>query len=369
MSRRHLSEIELTEYADGEMSPARAGWMEAHLRRCDACAEALAESRRAAALVGRLRPVAVPAALRQRISLALAREAEKTLSCRQMVPLLHAYLDRCLCPVLAEPVRGHLERCAHCRQEFGLLTRATRLVRALPAASVPVEVRERVAAARRLRLPGSAWGVPMRPALAAAGLVALGALALLFRPGLSPGPREPLAAPSTRAAVPPVTSAATAASTPTTVADAREVQEVTPELAAPSYQSAARAVSRTALKAARLVKAVGRPSREKVAARATLIAAAPDALQALKSVARSAEYAQEARRAMDLAAESFATLSSEEMLDRLPESAGFGTSTGAAPPSATTPPPTAPPAGLKTPGADSALAPGSAHLLAPGPVA
>jgi hypothetical protein len=49
----------------------------------------------------------------------------------------------------------------------------------------------------------------------------------------------------------------------------------------------------------------------------------PAAVETLRRVAKNAGYEEEARRAMALDAERFATLISEEKLDHLPEATGF----------------------------------------------
>jgi anti-sigma factor RsiW len=397
MGRRHLSAIELTEYGDGQMSPARMGRAEEHLRRCDACALALSESRRGAAIAGRLRPVALPPNLHSRIAAALAHEARRTLTCDRVLPLLHSYLDRSLSPLFAVPLQSHLDRCPRCRRELVLLLRAAHLVRTLPSAPVPAEVRERVAAASRLRLGESPWGVRLRPALAAAGLAAVGLLALLLRPGLRPtGAKSPPVA-GVRAAAPALVSGVRLGP-PVVRAEAAQPEEVAASAVAPSHGSAAAPLDRAAPKMrdetagaslrrpyfgagrkehslsgpklVQIARAAAAPAGLKAMPRtAAMVAALPTALQALRAVAKKAEYEQEARRAMDLAAESFATLNSEEMLNRFPEPTGLGGSNGGPEHPAISAPPAARPAETTGPGHDSALAPEASDLLATGPLA
>src|SRR5574340_249272 len=114
MSRGHLTEVELTEYADGAMLATRMDRAEEHLRQCDTCAAALAASRQAVATVSRLTSRPISSDLRARVRARLAVDLEATLTCRQAAPLLHEHIDHCLSPVMGLRLQCHLDACAGC---------------------------------------------------------------------------------------------------------------------------------------------------------------------------------------------------------------------------------------------------------------
>ena len=365
MSWRHLSEVELTEYADGELAPAKVPAAEEHLRRCDACAGALAAARQGAAMAGRLQAAASPADLRQRVLARLATEPARGLGCGQAAGLMHAYLDRCLSPLLAAPFRAHLEGCRPCAEEFAQFARATQLVRSLPSVAAPAEVRARVAAAQvaQPRFAPSR-GLRLRPVLAAAGVLAAGALVLLVRSA----PEMPRAGSSvvvaTRPPLPSVESRSGPASEqgPQAIAIAEARAGESGETASPARVPSPPIGRPTVTLAKAEGSAGGRAERTRPVPAPTVLAAAssalPAAMQALRTVALSAARDREPQRAMDLAAESFATLNCEEMLVRFPELAGASAGERAGERSAPAVRPTEPAPGSSRPDRNSAFAPG-----------
>lgn len=341
MRQRHLSEVEITEYADGELAPARLSPVEAHLRTCDHCAARLAQCRRATAVVGRLPAASPPSDLSQRVAARLAAEPARALDCRAVAPLLHHQVDRCLSPLAAVALDRHLAGCARCRAELVALSRTAALVRSLTPVAAPARVRRAVAEAMGGHLPAPRWPTWLRPALATASVAAVAALALLVRPAVQPAstvaPVQSLVVaqqPATPAPELPLTrgpavSAASEVQRPQPVGQATQVAalgepESQPVSARPSH-AGAEAVARTVAVAAPTVARRTRPQAALVVAAAPAVGgdevAAPRAVQTLKRVAESASAAREARRAMELAAERFATLGSEEALLRLPEAA------------------------------------------------
>jgi len=370
MSRRHLTEIELVEYADGEMVLAGMDRAEEHLRQCDTCAAALATSRRAVAAVKRLSLQPTPVDLRSRVRAKLAAELEAALSCRQAAPLLHEHIDRCISPILGLRLQRHLESCSACRQELARLEAATHLVRTLTPVAAPARVRERVAAAARGRVRRSGWELRLRPALAIAGTAAVATLALLMRPALQPD-REPSAslvaalphapaAPAEREAVtpPPVAVAQAEVNTeaPTEMVAASASAEPTPtrrmRLAIANRGSSPRAISASVQQ---------RPNQTVPMVVAVSAIPTPAAMQALRTVATSVEYDKDARRAMDEAAASYAVLHSEDTLNQVPE-LGIPAAIEKSPerPSAVAPAPI--PAGAKS-GHNAASGPDEGDLL------
>ena len=334
MSWRHLTDIELIEYADGEMSQTAAYVVEEHLRDCDLCAASLAASRRTAFSLSRLDTLPAPADIRDRVRAKLAPDLAVTLTCRQALPLLHEYVDRCLSPIAAMQLQPHVESCVPCRRELAIIESMTGLVRSLPMAVSPADVRERVAAAARRRQ--IRWTPILRPALAVAAVVAVGVLALTMRPGVQPLQQTPasmVAAKPGAGATAPVAPAPRAIEAPAPVEMAQAqpaASESQPEggRVTPAYAPSLRPVRqvsakkslrpvapRTALALARAGSVSPRPLV--VARRAP--SPVPAAMQVLRQVAQTADYSAEAQRAMIQAAESISVLSSEDNLDKVPE--------------------------------------------------
>jgi len=388
MARKHLSEIELTEYADGEMAPAKSGPVEGHLRECDACAAALAESRQAAAGLARLHAVPIASDLRDRVLARLAPERGRTLSCRQAAPLLHEYVDRCLPPLLMEPLRRHLASCGGCRATCSHLAGAVHLVSSLALVGAPAVLRDRVMARGRARLrpaPLAGW----RPALAGAGVAVTAGLVLLLRVTSQPTPQMH-ATGSTGMGTPALQAGSLApgpalrpVSPPIAVAEVEPGAQGQPEdpthaspPALPRIGERARAGERglrmIALAASPGDAVVSGPSAAKTTVVAVVPAVLPAAVRALKAVAERADYDLQAQP-LGLAAERYSTLSSEEMLERWPEAVNpeSGAAGAAGPAAAGTPaatPPT-PPAKAGLPGRDSASNPDAVEVASgPGSV-
>ena len=325
MERKHLSEIELTEFADGETDPARLGAATEHVSRCPACARALADVREAAMAVGGLAEIAGPADLRMHVAKALVAGPADRLSCKEATPLLHEYLDGCLSPAAAVPLKDHLDSCATCCAELAVFTSASRLVRVLPHVDSPARVRESVAAEQRRRgrrAPVLLGWRPVllgwRPALAAAAaLIAVGGL-MFARHSSQPEVRPMVA----RA---PVASEMS-------VSGSVDVAALTPEPAQPGpahevlvegpAEAAGEAIELTEMEVApRSIPAihpVDRAPKGPAPARVTPEVnppgvVLPAALGALRVAARSAGRDVEVQRAMEMAGERFAVLNCEAL--------------------------------------------------------
>ena len=318
MELKHLSEVELTEVADGEMDPTRLGAATEHVSRCPACARALADAREAAMAVGGLADIAGPTDLRTLVAKALVAGPADRLSCREATPLLHEYLDGCLSPAAAVPLKDHLDSCATCGAELAVLTSASRLVRALPHVDSPARVRESVAAEQRRRARRAPVLLGWRPALAAAAaLIAVGGL-MFARHSPQPEMRSVIA----RAPVAPEMS----------VSGPVDVASLTPEAAQPgpahevlgegAAEAAGEAIEATEMEAAPrpmpaihpVDRAPKGPAPARVAPEVEPPAVVlPAALGALRVVARSAAPEADVQRAMELAGERFAVLNCEAL--------------------------------------------------------
>ncbi len=316
----HLSEPELVDYAEGDLSPGRMLAIKEHLGRCSVCAVSLARMREAASAVGALRQVVVPEELHARIAAAVRAEVP-LITCREAAPMLHELLDRRLAPLASVPLQQHLDSCPKCRTELTALTAAARLVRALPEVTAPAGVRQRVNIAIRTSRQRTPAVLVWRPALAAAGvMLVVGALALLKPtpqtetkfaargPAVSASPQpapvevaaiRPEAAPAEVAAFgvegQPAESAVLATEMEPTIGPA----PVRPTLV---------------VHTARIEPKGPVPART-VPERLTAQAVMPAAFTALQSVAKNASYETEVQRAMEMAGERFATLRSEAVLE------------------------------------------------------
>lgn len=323
-----MSEIEFTEYTDGETAPERLARVEEHLRQCDWCAEALAGSRRGAVAVAGMASVAAPRSLQQRVLAKLRPLIQHRLNCRQARPLLQDALDRCLSPLMAIPLQRHLEGCTVCQSQYASLASAARAVRSLSFVAAPASVCEAVRAAQPVAARPAIRG--LRPALALAGAAGAAALLLLGRPAQQPVTPNRLAVAPTRApgrapTAPQAGEPAVSAARTREVAEAAEPERPAPGAVGPARLSGERPSRRMA--AAGRVDSKPKPGPSAfppvvVAAASTV----PSAVQILRTVAKAVAYEDEARRAMALDAERFATLSSEEMLSRFPDMASLGVS-------------------------------------------
>ena len=318
MELKHLSEIELTEFADGEMDPTRLGAATEHVSRCPACARDVADVRDAAMAVGGLADIAGPADLRTLVAKALVAGPMDRLSCKEATPLLHEYLDGCLSPAAAVPLKDHLDSCATCRAELSVFTSAGRLVRALPHVDSPARVRESVATEQRRRTRRAPVLLGWRPALAAAAaLIAVGGL-MFARHSPQPEDRQMVA----RAPVAPemtVPGSVDVASVTPQAAPLDTAREVLVESPA---EVAAEAIETTEMEAAPrpmpAIHPVDRAPKGPAPARVTPEmnppgAVMPAALGALRVAARSAARDVEVQRAMELAGERFAVLNCEAL--------------------------------------------------------
>ena len=186
MLGRHLSEIELVEYADGEIPLSRLALVETHLHECAACAHALEKLREAVAATGYLQAVDTPPGLRARVAAEASARSAGEMTCREARPLIHQQIDGALSPLGRSALEQHLAACRVCRVELATFSATVRLVRSLTPVKAPARIGEAVAAAVQARIRRKAWWPVLRPALAAAAVAALGGLLMLVRPAFQP---------------------------------------------------------------------------------------------------------------------------------------------------------------------------------------
>ncbi len=93
MSVRHLSEIELVAYLDGELSGPERSSASVHLRHCPSCGRRLYHLEAARIEISRLRPVPSPADLQSRLATKLALQPVRSLRCREARRLIQELLD------------------------------------------------------------------------------------------------------------------------------------------------------------------------------------------------------------------------------------------------------------------------------------
>jgi len=334
MTGRHLSEVELTEYADGHMRDGGMERAEGHLRACDSCAAALASLRVAAAAAGRLNTVTVPDNLRRRVWERLASECRETLTCQSALPLLHGHVDGLLSPVMALPLQHHLDACGSCRRELTALWRVSDAVRSLTPARPPARIWQQVAARRLAGRPvARAWRRRLLVPATAASLAALGVLAVLLRPVMQPlGWRGMRAGPEATYSALPAGRGEGAE---------RSLASAPAEAVAKAKGTGPQGTSRTLVPGTMMVRGEvqhgdrkAQPPTTLVVARAEAPRAArksagpappfmPSAMEALRAVAASARADWEAEQALGLTAERFAVLSSEDMASRTPQLTGL----------------------------------------------
>jgi hypothetical protein len=180
----HLSEIDLLEYAEGELSGLRRQRAQEHLQSCASCSEALQAAQEAMRAVGAMRLATPPRDLRARIVAKLEAQPLPHLTCREAAGLIHASLDTPLSLAQAGFLHLHLEGCAACRLEEATLVASTQAVRGLSPVPAPSGLRQAVRDAMPRSRPAiEAWTLRLRPAMAASAAVAAGTLLFLLRPG------------------------------------------------------------------------------------------------------------------------------------------------------------------------------------------
>jgi anti-sigma factor RsiW len=355
MSPGHLSGIELTEYLDGEQSPAEAARTDRHLAACDRCRQALAELRQVVEVVETVAPVAPPSHLRARVAAELGAEPAPALACREAGPLLHGYVDGELPPVMVGAVQRHVHTCLRCRAELVLLTKVVGVVRSLRALAPPAAIRETVWAAQRmLPVPVGATSprrARLRPALAMAAVAAAALLVVLVRPGSRPTevavrhpsnsaisePVQPTSAAPGEEQTEPVSTAAASTSQETAGSTARGANLHRPEPAGGPGDTAgppARYRRDSVVTFAHGPSAEpGRNalSSESRPASVTTASATPPAVLTLRAIAGAAGADSGGRRGMAAASDRFSTLAWETALATPPSgssTAGSETTTG-----------------------------------------
>ncbi len=330
MGSRHLSEIELTEYADGELAVERVCSVEAHLRHCRSCSLSLVRIRdvtNAVARVAQASACPVPPAVRRRAAAVLG-DSILTISCNQAGRMMHEHLDCRLSFLAVVPLEMHLHACRRCREEMAALSGATRLVRSLPGVESPPRVRQHVLATylpTRRHFGVLRW----RPAFAAAFAAAAVVATLLIRPTVgpmsrpvvgqmaemprgmveqeSPAPLNNLPLEATVAA-PPVPSVQPEAVAPVGVRPA--ATEAVRNVTLASRVGGRERVQPTVFmpKGPAVVMTGTRGEAQRIAL--------PAAFRALRMVAQKASSDWEVQRAMEVDGEPFLTLDSEAMAER-----------------------------------------------------
>ena len=311
----HLSEVELTEYADGELAAPRAPKVEAHLRQCRLCSLLLSGIRQTAAVTGRLARQDCPRTVRARAA-AVLTEGALRLSCKQARGMMQERLDHRLSLAAQVPFELHLSACPQCQAELAALTGATRLVRGLPAVEAPARVREQVLAARPQRGRRALGAPQLRPALAAAFAVLVVSAVVLVKPLVRPAEHRTAARAATPTAAKPGPIAI--AEAPPSEQSEKPV-EVGPDQVLTEVVGAEPSARVTQVHMAHPSALGSKGPRPEATAlptdgpRVTL----PAALRALRAVAQSASSEWETQRGMELAGERFATLRSEAMSESM----------------------------------------------------
>lgn len=321
MGLRHLSGVELIEYADGETPVSKRVRVEAHLQTCTRCAAAVAKVQSAASAVGALGAAPVPDDLRERVAERVRTGHAPEVSCRRALPLIHQRLDGCMLPADEAVLEQHLSGCGLCRAELAGLAAAKRLVGALPGVESPAGVREAVVAARRERAREMPWTARWVPALAAASVVMIGVLGLVLatrQAGQSPESvvvaRDVMSAP-----VAPVAVAERSTRLEETGSGADIGDSETGVAAGLLVLGRREAEEHAIVEAPAGVHLVRGPTPAPTGVEAAepevLL---PSGLHAVRAVARSASHGHDVRVAMELVGEQFATLDSERVLAQLP---------------------------------------------------
>jgi len=320
MLGRHLSEIELVEYADGEIALSRVAPVEEHLHECAACAHALEKLREAVAATGYLQVVDTPPGLRARVAAEVGAGSAGEITCREAKPLIHQQIDGALSPLGLSALEQHLAACRLCRLELAALSATVRLVRSLTPAKAPARIGDAVAAAEQARRRRRAWGPVLRPALAAAAVAAVGGLLMLVRPALQPEvgltgarvasePNRPVSVAQQSEAEPAVAPESTLAA-----AEAESLAPAPPEAGPAAVQVAAES-PRLISSRPTPVRTASLPPRTE-----TLI---PPAVLTLRAVASGVSGRGDLQLVSNMARDRFATLDSETALSQVPDLSGF----------------------------------------------
>jgi anti-sigma factor RsiW len=324
MNRRHLSEAELTDFADQLLAPDRHAAAETHLAVCSVCAERLARVRSAAEAVWTLRAVAPPDDLAARTRERLLTRGVREINCGQAAPLLSGHLDRALSPASALALARHLRACPRCAAELDALSAMSRLVRSLPAVAAPARIRREVDAARRTRDIPVPWGARLRPALAAAfaGAALVGVVFLRGATRPTAPPDEPRVTSESPPAARPTLEVADAREEPTRLEEAAAGDQVEPSAGAEERPRVAERVARARpeLTSHVVVPSPRGPVPAPVVAEASVPSfALPAALRTLEVVASTVADEMEWQSELELAGERFATMNSEAMWAQLPD--------------------------------------------------
>ena len=327
MLGRHLSEIELVEYADGEIALSRVAPVEEHLHECAACAHALEKLREAVAATGYLQVVDTPPGLRARVAAEVGAGSAGEITCREAKPLIHQQIDGALSPLGLSALEQHLAACRLCRLELAALSATVRLVRSLTLLKAPARIGEAVAAAEQSRRRRRAWGPVLRPALAAAAVAAVGGLLMLVRPALQPEvgltgarvasePNRPVSVAQQSEAEPAVAPESTLAGPESAMAaaEAESLVPAPPEAGPAAMQVAAESPRRISSRPAPVQTASLPPRTE------TLI---PPAVLTLRAVASGVSGRGDLQLVSNMARDRFATLDSETALSQVPDLSGF----------------------------------------------
>ena len=311
----HPSEVELTDYADGELAAQRMQTVGAHLRQCRLCSLLLAGLRQTAAVTGRVAQHNCPRTVRARAA-AVLTEAAVRLSCKQARGMMQDRLDHRLSLVAQVPFELHLSACRECQAELAALAGAARLVRGLPSVEAPARVREQVFAARPQRTRRALGAPQLRPALAAAfAALVITAVALV----------KPLVRPPDQRTIARVTAPAAAKPGPIAIAEVSRAErtgnavEVGPDQALTEVVRDEPSAGMTRVQVARPSVTGSKGPRPEATVLATdgPRVTLPAALRALRAVAQSASSEWETQRGMELAGERFAVLRSEAMSESM----------------------------------------------------
>lgn len=262
----HPRSEEIERLIDGEVDASDSSAVADHLSHCQRCQAVARRIRRMSDILSALGRAEAPEGLQARIeSVCAGAYPVEAITCGQCLELASAYLDGELGGPERESLEAHLFTCAECYRAYRQMERTSDVLRAVPAATVPANLQERIAAAvERERRPVPNYA--LRRAVAAIG--SLAAAAALLAALVMPRGGTPAVAPEAGFA---------AAPEPTIVAEADvEALDDAPEMiaeapVAPEEDAAATDEDNAATTATRVaaVTARTRTSESTVAARST----------------------------------------------------------------------------------------------------
>lgn len=164
----------LQAYVDGQLAPAEARAVVAHLQECETCARLCSELKLTVAPAA---PAAVPADLQQRLLQAVAGlQPLPALSCEQALEYVSARADGELPHADCQLLTAHLDACAACARAASEMELTAALLRAVDAEAAPVGLLQRLQRATAVKparrsTPFVRWAPSFAGVAAAAALI------------------------------------------------------------------------------------------------------------------------------------------------------------------------------------------------------